>query len=434
MLMPTSNEFIALCRSQILLLTQALGASLSVVYLTEEWVEDAQPRLVPIAAYPDLAVALEKGNRLALMPDRPSASVPEVTAEDHDAAPIRFESSALMQPLQLVLPLMHEGMALGLLVTEREDRPWTSWERSQVERIADTLSYACVLDQRAQWLDQTQRQQQLVQTQQHDVLDNLLHQLRSPLTALRTFGKLLVKRLAPGDPNRDVANSIVQQSDRLQELLQQFDQAIELTAVDVLPDDPPAEAAQSAIPLLPAGVLTGSNLELSSCAIEEILQPLLQSARAIAQEKGLMLTTEIPESLPSVSANAGALREVLSNLVDNALKYTPRGGQVCVRVTQPAATQVAVWVSDTGLGIPSEDLPHLFERHFRGVQAQGDIPGTGLGLAIARRLVEQMHGSIQVFSPLKKEGWIARSSDQPPPGKGTSFVVELPAELPIETR
>jgi K+-sensing histidine kinase KdpD len=226
MLMPTSSEFIALCRSQVSLLTQALGASLSIVYLTEEWVENAQPRLIPIAADPDLSVALEKANRLALLPDTPTASMTPVAPEEQDAAPVRLESSGLMQPLQLMLPLMHEGMVLGLLVTERDDRPWTSWERSQVERIADTLSYACVLDQRAQWLDQTHQQQRLLQTQQHDVLDNLLHQLRSPLTALRTFGKLLIKRLAPSDPNREVANSIVQQSDRLQELLQQFDQAI----------------------------------------------------------------------------------------------------------------------------------------------------------------------------------------------------------------
>lgn len=429
MLMPTSSEFIALCRSQVTLLTQALGASLSVVYLTEEFVENAQPRLVPIAAFPDLSVALEKANRLALMPDAQSPSMlPNEATKNHHASEKRFESSAssaLMQSRQLVMPLMHEGMVLGLLVTERDDRGWTTWERSQVERIAETLSFACVLDQRAQWLDQSQQQNLLAQRQQHDVMDNLLHQLRSPLTALRTFGKLLLKRLAPGDANREIADSIVQQSDRLQELLKQFDDAIDLKTLDLSPAEAFQSTSDQPIPLLPAGVLTGSSLELTSCSVEEILQPLIRSASAIAQEKGLTLTTEILQDLPSVLGNSGALREVLSNLIDNALKYTPSGGEIQIRVTQAMSDRVAIWVSDTGLGIPEEDLPHLFERHYRGVQAQGEIPGTGLGLAIARRLVEQMQGSIQVFSPLKKDGWITDSDDPPSNAKGTTVVVEL---------
>lgn len=398
---------------------------MSVIYLTEELVETAQPQLVPIAAYPDIAVALEKTNRFALLPD--SASVDRVSALSISAKPEESEASiaqsgVLAQQRQLVLPLIHEEMVLGLLVTERDDRPWTPWERSQVERVANTLSLAFVMDQRAQWLDQREREQRLLHTEQHDVLDNLLHQLKSPLTALRTFGKLLAKRLQPEDPNREIAGSIVRESERLQDLIKQFDDAIDLGFVDVLPSDD-VDAAQP-IPLLPAGVLTRSNLELAPCLIGGILQPLIDSAEAIAQEKELTLRTQIPRDLPPVSANPGALREVLSNLIDNALKYTPSGGEVHVRVTQPSDNQIKIWVTDTGLGIPAEDLPHIFERHYRGVQANGDIPGTGLGLAIARRLVEQMNGSLQVFSPLKIDGWITKNP--PSIGKGTTFTVELP--------
>lgn len=404
--MPTSSEFVELCRSQIALLTQALGASLSVIYLTEELVENAQARLIPVAAYPDNSVALERSHRLAL----PPAETQEPVASQ----------SGLAQQRQLVLPLIHEELVFGLLVTEREDRPWTTWERSQVERIASTLSLACVMDQRAQWLDHAQRQQRSVQNQQHDVLDNLLHQLKSPLTALRTFGKLLVKRLQPEDANRDIASSILRESDRVQELLQQFDRAIDLDSVDVLAEE--ASVIDRPIPLLPAGVLTASNLVLTLCSVSEILIPLIETASAIAQEKGLLLKTEIPNSLPLVSAHPGALREVLSNLIDNALKYTPSGGEVHIRAYLDR-DHICIWISDTGFGIPLEDIEHLFERHYRGVQANGEIPGTGLGLAIARRLVEQMNGSIQVFSPPKKEGWIAQEIQ--PPNQGTSFVVTL---------
>jgi signal transduction histidine kinase len=400
MLMPTSSEFIELCQSQISLLTQALGASLSVIYLTEELVESAQARLIPVAAYPDNSVAVERSNRLALPP-----------SDIQELDPVEM---GLAQQRQLVLPLIHEELVFGLLVTEREDRPWTPWERSQIERVAGTLALACVMDQRAQWLDQAQRQHRSIQTQQHDVLDNLLHQLKSPITALRTFGKLLVKRMQPEDPNREIAGSILRESDRVQDLLQQFDRAID---IDVLPED-----TTRPIPLLPAGVLTASNLELTPCSVQEILLPLIETASAIAQDKNLLLRTEIPNSLPLFSANSGALREVLSNLTDNALKYTPNGGEVHIKAYLDRDC-IYVWVSDTGLGIPPEDLEHMFERHYRGVQAQGDIPGTGLGLAIARRLVEQMNGSIQVFSPLKKEGWITQAIQ--PPNQGTSFVVTL---------
>jgi len=439
MLLPTSSEFVALCRSQVALLTQVLGASMSVVYLTETLVEGAEARLVPVAAYPESALALERSRQLALSPaaDAVSAmprqffapdSVDEKDDEDdrRDQSSVSLRNSLAAEPQQMVLPLVHDGMVLGLLVSERNDRPWTTWEGTQIERIADTIALAYVMDQRAQWLDQTHRQQRLLQSDQHDILDNLLHQFKNPLTALRTFGKLLLRRLRPEDSNREVATSIVRESDRLQDLLKQFDHAIDLGDVDLISMDLGEEPStvNRPIPLLPAGVLTGSTLTLEFCSVSEILQPLLVSAEAIAQEKGLSLRSWIPDSLPSVWANQGALREVLSNLIDNALKYTPVEGQIHIRVAD-SDDHLIIRVSDTGLGIPSQDLPHLFERHYRGVQETTDIPGSGLGLAIVDRLIEQMHGEIEVFSPMQSGGWVSENSDQPPKDHGTTFVVKL---------
>ncbi len=439
MLLPTSPEFIALCRSQVALLTQVLGASMSVVYLTEELVEGAEARLVPVIAYPESALALERSSQLTLSPATDGAGklsrqrsapdhvdVPVNDADeqiDHSAVSVRHELT--IQQQQMVLPLVHDGMVLGLLVTERNDRPWTTWERSQIERIADTIALAYVMDQRAQWLDHTHRQQRLLQSDQHDILDNLLHQFKNPLTALRTFGKLLLRRLRPEDSNREVATSIVRESDRLQDLLKQFDQAIDLGDVNLITTELNEDlTVNQPIPLLPAGVLTGSTLMLEACSVTEILQPLLVSAAAIAQEKELSIRSWISDNLPPVWANQGALREVLSNLIDNALKYAPSNGQVHIRVDE-AGDWVTVRVSDTGLGIPLQDLPHLFERHYRGVQAKTDIPGSGLGLAIAHQLVEQMHGEIEVFSPMQDSGWVSDYSDQPPKNQGTTFIVRL---------
>lgn len=131
----------------------------------------------------------------------------------------------------------------------------------------------------------------------------------------------------------------------------------------------------------------------------DILEPLLVSASAIAQERNLQLVVEIPPHLPLVRVNRKSLEEVLSNIIDNALKYTPAGGKILVQAGQEKPSFQGIAISDTGPGIPPQDLEHLGERHYRGVQAQTQIPGTGLGLSIAKQLIEQMQGEIQVFSP-----------------------------------
>ena len=460
MLMPTSSEFVTLCRSQVALLTQVLGATLTVIYLTEELIEGAETRLVPIVAWPETALIPERSGRMTLvaspealaqaLPKRLAAAEPPAPAIVHHAVPLPQEPEPVLPPQQLVVPLVHEGMMLGLLVTERDNRAWSEWDRNQIDRIAQTLALSCMLDQRAQWLHQTQHQQHLMQVQQHDLMDNLLHQFRNPLTALRTFGKLLLKRLQPGENNYEVAASMVRESDRLQALLKQFDQAIDLPDLANLPlelaplrsrtDSTPTAAAPA---LLPPGVLTVQHLQLAPCTVIDVLTPLLISTTAIAQEKGLLIRTAIAPHLPLVWANAAALCEVLSNLLDNAVKYTPRDGQIHIRVAGPddldafrrlpmalptadfplPERSVMIAISDTGVGIPAQDLPHLFERHYRGVQAAGQIPGTGLGLAIARSLVQQMQGDIQVICPLAAAGWVG--DDPPQLARGTTIAVWL---------
>lgn len=453
MLMPASSEFVALCQAQVALLTQALGAALSVVYLTEELVEGEEAKLIPVVAYPNQTAVWNENGSLAFLADgiekvnhipRLLSAAPEdssillrsgVDASGGEQGRNR-EGYSLVQQRQIVLPLIHEGVVMGLLVTSREDRPWNEQERIEVERIANTMAIACILDQRSQWLGQQFTQQQRLQNQQNDLLHNLLHQIRNPLTALRTFGKLLLKRLRLGDANRDIAASIVRESDRLQELLQEFDEAIDLTAsqrgsllaypsqlsVEREAEDEAAtepDPASKPLLLLPEGrLMTVGTLE--PCSIVELLEPLLLSAYAIAQERNIELKAEISANLRPVRANAKALTEVFSNLIDNALKYTPSGGRVYVDAgverQSPQGRLQGVAMSDTGPGIPPQDLGRLFERHYRGVQAGSGVPGTGLGLAIARDLVEQMQGEIEVFSP---------SQHPANAGVGSTFIVWL---------
>ncbi len=240
-------------------------------------------------------------------------------------------------------------------------------------------------------------------------------------------------------------------SDRLQELLQQFNACLDLTEDDTAPLALiPASTLEPSQRTTTNSLLPSNAQAMESISIATVLEPLLVSALAIAQERNLELQAEIPTELPLVKGNATALREVLSNLIDNALKYTPAGGQINIRVEDKPQTshgemiakassrsaapltqeRLAIAISDTGPGIPPQDLEHLFERHYRGVQAATGIPGTGLGLAIAKELIEQMQGEIEVFSPAQRV-WAKQNSEsttsnaQDNPAKGTTFVVWL---------
>jgi len=433
MLSTTSSEFVDLCREQVALLTQGLGASLSVVYLAEKWVDAgcSEAKLIPVVVYPETAVVWE-GTNLALAPQKQLpltlGKINQITQNKGAYGKLNQESQVtqeefLLPNAQIVVPLIHEGVPMGLLVTAREDRSWSEQERQEVDSIAHTLAIACILDRRRQWLEEQLHSQQILQEQQRDLLDNLLHQFRNPLTALRTFGKLLLKRLRPGDVNTQAAASIVRESDRLQELLQQFDQAIDLNPEDVSPLELtaqevliPATVQQPGKPVL---LLPTVEEQQAICWVTQVLEPLLVSANAIAGERNLEIFTQIPPELPPVKANAKALREVLSNIIDNALKYTPEGGKILIQAGLKRANFQGIAISDTGVGIPPQDLEHLFERHYRGVQANTDIPGTGLGLAIALQLVKQMQGEIEVKSPAL---WSDNNLTAAP---GTTFIVWL---------
>ena len=418
----SSSEFTALCKSQITLLSQSLGAVWSAIYLTEEIAEDGQARLFPFATYP----LTEERDLLEL----PAINLPELwqLLQSHSIAQLlpdyfranNFNNTAsnwTQPPTQrLILPLTHQETFIGLLVTGREDRKWQEHELKQVEEIARTIAIARFLEFQYRWAQDEIAVQKNLRRIEHDRLDNLLHQLRNPLTALRTFGKLLIKRILPGDSNAKLAQSILAQSDRFQALLEQFEAESKLTTID-------STVSNNFVPLLETKdsldrssfLLPSSTTELSPVDLSQIIEPLLTTARAIATERKIDLVDCIPSKIPQVMGDFSALREILNNLLDNALKYTPAGGKVRLELKQ-TATMLGIAIADTGSGIPSEDRERIFERHYRGVQAQSNIPGTGLGLAIAKDLVEKMQGTIELISPNNL------SADR----LGTTFTVWLP--------
>lgn len=402
---------------------------------------DVDPGAEPAAAFP----------AAASLPGTDVTSLPLVHQEL--AAALRL---AQFGPYQVVLPLVRDGLVLGLLAVGRQE-PWTAIARSQVETVARTLAATALMDRRHRWLERLYHHHQTQRHQQQEQLHNLLHQFRNPLTAIRTFGKLVLRRLQPGAREQTMAEGILRESERLQALLEQFgyvvdwdrdDHAVPPSPQRVLNLLPAAESAPG--PLLLPGAANAANPPTRAanpptqpaCSLAETLDQAIASTQAIAREKSITVTVHLPETLPPVRATPALLQEVASNLMDNAVKYTPAGGQVqivaAVGMPQPerGAPQGdrpwVVWaVSDTGYGIPAADLERVFERRYRGIQAETDIPGTGLGLAIAQQAIQSMGGNIRAFSPaipladLLQPDPAVPQRPAPSPTQGSTFALWL---------
>ncbi len=142
----------------------------------------------------------------------------------------------------------------------------------------------------------------------------------------------------------------------------------------------------------------------------------LESMRSTAESKGLTLESDIPEELPMVLGAPIRLRQMIGNLLDNAVKYTPPEGVIDIE-GEGEGNQVILRVRDSGPGIPAADQPYLFDKFFRASNVPEDLPGTGLGLSIVKSIVDNHDGRIWVESEL---------------GQGTTFTVVLPTADPQE--
>ena len=145
--------------------------------------------------------------------------------------------------------------------------------------------------------------------------------------------------------------------------------------------------------------------------VSELVRSVLMEIEAASRDRGVALSGDAPASLPHVSLDSDRIRQVLRNLIDNALRHTPPGGRIDVQV-KATAKQLTVSVADTGSGIATQDLPHLFDRFYRadGSRARA-TGGSGLGLAIVKQLVEAHGGEVSVESE---------------PGTGSVFSFSLP--------
>ena len=146
-----------------------------------------------------------------------------------------------------------------------------------------------------------------------------------------------------------------------------------------------------------------------------LCQEIYDSFAIRAKEKGLKLELVLPrEKLPEINTDRKKIREVISNLVDNALKYTPKGG-VKIKLNKIEENKIQISITDTGIGIPQEEMPYLFSKFSRGKDiSRLNATGTGLGLHVGKKMIEALHGTVRCESPGANQG--------------SSFVVEVERE------
>jgi two-component system NtrC family sensor kinase len=157
----------------------------------------------------------------------------------------------------------------------------------------------------------------------------------------------------------------------------------------------------------------GLDITKENTPVTVLARYAVESLRGQADEKRLTMEVELPEGLPMVTGDPVRLRQMIGNLLENAIKYTPEEGVVRIEA-EAEDDQVILRVIDTGPGIPPADQPYLFDRFYRASNVPEDTTGTGLGLSIVKSIVESHDGRIWVESRL---------------GEGTTFTVVLPAVL-----
>jgi len=242
----------------------------------------------------------------------------------------------------------------------------------------------------ADFVSQTEKMEKM----RRDFIANVSHEFRTPITIIRGYAEAFLDgAVANPETGLKYHRLMRDESVRLEKLIKDL--------------------------------LDLSHLQAERCALSKERISLSELARNVtsmfqyqAENKKIRLSSEIPESLPDIAANGGRLVQLLVILLDNALKYTDPGGQIAVKLWKENNNDILLSIADTGIGIPEEDLPYIWERFYKVDKSHSRLTdsGAGIGLAIAKQIIELHQAEVQVESTV---------------GQGTTFTIRFPANLQI---
>ena len=216
------------------------------------------------------------------------------------------------------------------------------------------------------------RQHELQQTK-NDVMALVSHEMRTPLTAIQGMSELLAQFELDPERSREMSIAIHDEAKRLTHMISEY---LDITRLE-------------------SGTTV---LRRSAVRIEALVERTLLMLDPLAAERGIRLTRHLDSSVPPVLADADLLSRAISNLVSNAVKYSPPKTEVVISARN-AANGVSIEVADQGYGIPEDSVNRVFEKFYRVPRVQDvDVPGTGLGLALVREIAELHGGSVAVRS------------------------------------
>ena len=295
---------------------------------------------------------------------------------------------------ELCVPILDEGRVVGAVDVE-SDRlaDFDEGDQSLLEAVADTIAVGLrnarlyeEIQLRADGLGAALVRLEELDRLKSQFIQNVSHELRTPLALIRGYAEMLdAGELGELRPEQQKPVSVIARRARmLSDLVE------DITLILEAESSPPQ----------PAPV-----------ALDELARAAVEDFQGAVRQAGLRLHAEIAPHLPPVSGSLAYLRRVLDNLIDNAVKFTPAGGTITMRLRQEGE-QVALEVSDTGIGIPADQLERIFERFYQvdgGTQRQ--YGGVGLGLALVKEIVEAYGGRVTVESRV---------------GEGSTFTVLLP--------
>lgn len=359
------------------------------------WLRDENSGLLERAACWNLDEREWKGRKLTGIPSLVKAAIEgkapvvvrDVQNDPRTLDPDFYRRHGLVSYLGIPLIVKDEGLGVLVFLTREEHL----FAAEEVEFLSTLAGQAAIAIHNSQLHEQSKRQAtELMQANEvkNEFLGFVSHELRTPVNVIMGYGAILQSKML-GEINAEQDNALEKMSANSKELLNMIEQLLEATKIE-------------------AGAVKPEMHEIQ-------LSPFLDELRSnysVPLNKEIRLDWNYPADLPAIKTDGEKLRHILLNVVGNAIKYTKQGSIAMSARHLPEAGQVEFEVADTGIGIPQEELPHIFEMfsQVKGGRTRSS-GGVGLGLHIVKKFTEVLGGEIRVTSEV---------------GKGSTFTITIP--------